>query len=284
MNERVTILLHTDDPQRRVRWHAALGDDTLQVIDSAEEACSFGELDVLVADQPLTSGVSQRIVRAVRSGQIGLVATAPDIPGDVELPPSASDRELRLAVQLVAQIARLRRCGSVTLRMAGRLAGMAFRDPLTDIPNRRAWECELDVRWRAARAPGRCLCLALLDLDQFKSINDTGGHQQGDHLLRRVARNLTAALPRDGFVARIGGDEFAVLVEVSESETASRAVDRLRQTAVAGQEGDVVTSASAGFALSTQVTGPGQLFDAADRALGRAKRAGGDRTVGGGPV
>ena len=97
-------------------------------------------------------------------------------------------------------------------RLLEQLHGLAHTDELTGLPNRRAWEAALDRGLTRAVRTGRPLTVALIDIDNFKDINDRCGHAQGDALLSEISERWTAALRQDDVLARIGGDEFALLI------------------------------------------------------------------------
>ena len=90
------------------------------------------------------------------------------------------------------------------------ISHLAYTDPLTGLPNRLQFQEKAASHLEAARARGARLALLCLDLDDFKSVNDTMGHSAGDTLLRVVAERIRR-YSREHFVARLGGDEFAVL-------------------------------------------------------------------------
>lgn len=156
----------------------------------------------------------------------------------------------------------------------------ARTDPLTGLPNRRAFREALTTELSRARAERRPLALALVDLDRFKSVNDTHGHAVGDDVLVRIARELRAAARESDAIARLGGEEFAWLLPGLTAGEAVAVADRARVRVsslahpVAGR-----LTLSAGLAG----TGPGDgerdgaaLIRAADEALYRAKDAGRD--------
>ncbi|MDA8095810.1 MAG: EAL domain-containing protein [Betaproteobacteria bacterium] len=98
-------------------------------------------------------------------------------------------------------------------RLGEELARQALFDQLTDLPNRRALEREFHKAIARARRSGTLLAVVMMDLDGFKEINDTHGHDVGDGVLQAVGRRLQATLRRTDFIARLGGDEFVLLVE-----------------------------------------------------------------------
>jgi diguanylate cyclase (GGDEF)-like protein/PAS domain S-box-containing protein len=155
------------------------------------------------------------------------------------------------------------------------LEHQALYDSLTQLPNR----VLLRNRLEQAMPHGRSTALLLLDLDRFKEVNDTLGHQAGDVLLQEVARRIRDALPRDATAARLGGDEFAILCEAAPCEDealaiADRVISALRvPIAVAGRE--VTVGSSIGVALGTSATISAEdLLRQADLALYRAKGEG----------
>jgi diguanylate cyclase (GGDEF)-like protein len=126
------------------------------------------------------------------------------------------------------------------------------------------------------RHPGGRTAVLYLDLDGFKSVNDTFGHTSGDVVLRTVSDRMSRAVRADDLVARLGGDEFAVLCQdVSGVDQATALADRLIAAVsepIDVGEGVVRVGASIGIALSTPgVTLAAELLDAADRALYQAK-------------
>jgi diguanylate cyclase (GGDEF)-like protein len=129
-----------------------------------------------------------------------------------------------------------------------------------------------------ARRHGHRLSLAILDLDEFKNINDTQGHQTGDAVLAEVGRQLTLTCRRGELVARVGGEEFAWILPEVDAAQATIAVERAR-AAIAGiaVEGVTGVTCSAGVCDLALAGDTDQLQRQADRALYRAKHAGRDR-------
>jgi len=165
-------------------------------------------------------------------------------------------------------------------RWEAELAYQATHDVLTGLPN---WTlfAELQERARAhARRSGRSAAVLLLDLDRFKAVNDSLGHDLGDALLREVAVRLRDAVGNDGAVARYGGDEFVVLVEDLLDDTAAvlmadRLLAALRPPVRVGAEDDVYTTGSIGIAFirKDSATEHNPLREA-DLAMYRAKESG----------
>ena len=110
------------------------------------------------------------------------------------------------------------------------LAHQAFHDPLTGLANRALFYDRVRHALALAHRQGRAVTLLFIDLDDFKPVNDSMGHAEGDRLLRMIAERLRACARATDTLARLGGDEFAVLVEDATDETsADRLVDRIRE-------------------------------------------------------
>jgi GGDEF domain-containing protein len=109
-----------------------------------------------------------------------------------------------------------------------RLEGLARTDPLTGVPNRRVWEDELLRELERARRTGTGVCLAMIDLDNFKAYNDRHGHQAGDLVLKEAASAWRAEVRSTDLLARFGGEEFVLLLPACALDDAVRIVERLR--------------------------------------------------------
>ena len=173
-------------------------------------------------------------------------------------------------------------------RMAGSLTDVTMarsRDPLTGLANRVLYLDRLEHSFqRAARDHSYLFALLFIDLDRFKNINDSLGHDAGDELLVAIARRLEGCVRLVDTVARLGGDEFVVLLDESrEPDGATRVATRIieelgRPFVVAGRE--LFTGASIGIALSgAHYKTPGELLRDADTAMYRAKAEGRGRFV-----
>ncbi len=153
---------------------------------------------------------------------------------------------------------------------------LALQDDLTGLYNRRAFLKSLGEHFATAKRYGRPLSLVMLDLDNFKSINDRYGHLAGDSVLRRVGQVLKNGVREADVVARIGGDEFAILCPETTADGAGEMLSRLMEnlSSVRLPSGESV-SAKAGVAqLRDQDMSIQELFACADVALYRAKKSG----------
>lgn len=158
------------------------------------------------------------------------------------------------------------------------LSQMAMVDTLTQLPNRRALMQHLEAATRRSERSGVGLAIAFIDIDNFKHINDSLGHQVGDQVLQQVAKCLVSAVRGCDEVARIGGDEFVALIEdVKHDDDAvtivERMVDSIREVTVSSQT-DLHVSASIGVAMFPRDGNINQIVSAADAAMYRAKKDG----------
>lgn len=165
------------------------------------------------------------------------------------------------------------------LRTRSRLLELAERDPLTGLFNRRRFREELQRQLAQANRCGEHLGLLNIDLDGFKTVNDTFGHQAGDDLLISFAREIGGAVRRNELFFRVGGDEFAILVARASVENtthlAQRIVERAAGIRLHFERGDVHVTVSVGIALSPEhASQPEGLVLAADRAMYDAKASG----------
>jgi diguanylate cyclase (GGDEF)-like protein len=160
-----------------------------------------------------------------------------------------------------------------------KLLQLANYDPLTGLPNRTLLRDRLMHAIHHARHHHRLVGLIFMDLDRFKNVNDTLGHQYGDALLQQVAERLSARLRESDTVARMGGDEFMIIVEdVQHPEQISETAARVLGAVAAPMQldgRDVMVSASLGITIyPTDGSDPDRLIKNADTAMYRAKEMG----------
>jgi diguanylate cyclase (GGDEF)-like protein/PAS domain S-box-containing protein len=150
---------------------------------------------------------------------------------------------------------------------------MALTDELTGLPNRRAWDDELQRELARAKRHNERLSVAMVDLDHFKEFNDQHGHQAGDQLLEQAAAAWRPAIRSSDFIARYGGEEFAVLLPGCPPSSATAVVERIRAATPMGE------TCSAGIAAWDGEEAAESMVSRADVALYEAKRSGRDRIV-----
>lgn len=154
----------------------------------------------------------------------------------------------------------------------------ARTDPGTGLPNRRAFDAALARHLAHGRRTGSTFCLVLLDLDHFKAINDRHGHGAGDWVLRAVADLLERTFRKGDLVARLGGEEFAVLLPATDTAAACRAAETCRAAVAshAFRREDFLLPLTVSLGVASVQSGddPGSLLDRADQAMYAAKRAG----------
>lgn len=171
----------------------------------------------------------------------------------------------QLVLELRAQIAQLE--------------SLALLDPLTGIPNRRAFDDRLNAAFTYAQRTNSPLAVVVLDVDNFKRRNDTHGHVAGDACLRALATQLAAHSRSSDTVARIGGEEFAIILPNANDEQAVDICARVaaKMRTACGME---PMTFSAGVAqVDATMADSCTILDHADRAMYKAKREGKDRVV-----
>ncbi|HEX2016832.1 MAG TPA: diguanylate cyclase [Solirubrobacteraceae bacterium] len=188
-------------------------------------------------------------------------------------PVFGDDGEVKMAINVFTDITALRRVEQDREDLMAR----AGKDPLTSLNNHRVFHERLAAEVSRARRHGEQLSLALIDVDHFKQINDNHGHQVGDHVLASVAELLRDVARSEDILARIGGDEFALLLPHTGETEAFAAVDRLR---CAVSEAPLVDGAqvtlSAGLCDLASAHDADSLFRFADGALYWSKEHGRD--------
>lgn len=237
-----------------------LGDkDGLQLI---REAAAAGCRTPIVF---LTAESSDNIdIQAMEAGALDYLVKG-------EISPRSLERSLRYALKLGETLDALRR--------------LATRDELTGLLNRREYDRVLAEEEDRAERFGNSLALVVIDLDRFKSINDMHGHPAGDAVLREAGRRIGGVIRTVDRAARIGGEEFALILvqtdRMAALEVARRAIASISGEAIrVGPGHSIAVTASAGIAeLPTDAKEAGQLFSAADRALYAAKAQGRNRAL-----
>ena len=162
---------------------------------------------------------------------------------------------------------------------------LADTDALTQISNRRAFDRALGAIYDSNRNIVFS-ALILADIDRFKSVNDRFGHPVGDRIIQIVANLIRSAVKADAFVARTGGEEFAIILEGSGEDATFRIAEEVRQAVMEAPFINVAKgtnygpiTVSLGICMATQAQNPDDLYAKADRALYASKAAGRNRTT-----
>ena len=164
--------------------------------------------------------------------------------------------------------------------LLARLAGEARTDKLTGLLNRRGFEEHAAIELAHARREGHSIAVAAFDIDYFKRINDEWGHETGDRVLARLGTVLTTQSRDVDVVARIGGEEFVILLPSSDSADADAFTQRIRRAlAAADASGLPAVRVSAGVAAAHAPANVEALLLRVDSALYAAKRAGRNQTI-----
>jgi two-component system cell cycle response regulator len=281
-----------------VRAHARgvlepLGHDVHDCGDAADAlaACCAWEPDVALVDAELCRRDGLALLSAIKSdsaayrtsvvlvldGEPAIDEAMEDIrrgAHDFIVGPDVGAGEL---VARVESAGRTKHLQEALLGQAERLEQLVFEDPLTGLLNRRAILAQLGALVSGARRHARDLAVLMLDVDHFKSFNDTHGHPVGDQVLVGVAHCLRDRLRSEDWIGRLGGEEFLVLLPDTGKEEAARVAEDLRRcaecTRVETASGPVSVTISIGWA-TVDVDDAETVVHRADEALYAAKAAG----------
>jgi diguanylate cyclase (GGDEF)-like protein len=289
---------------------ALMGYDVIGVSDNGQDAkAKMGEhgADLALVDIRLTGGedgieLAQYIREHHQSAVVFLTAHSDDqtVKRALTVSPAGfltkpfQPRALRNTIEVALELQKRQNAQEKTvqhlrdreqqlLTVNDALTRLASQDPLTGIPNRRAFDSALDREWRRLSREQKPLAIVMIDIDDFKAYNDLYGHPAGDTVLQKVAQAIMACCQRPGDIAcRLGGEEFSLILPDTGRDEAIQIADHVL-TAVRGlrlaHEGSSVAdhvTLSAGVAVGIPASGcsPDALTEAADAALYRAKRKG----------
>ncbi|MDR1966452.1 MAG: diguanylate cyclase [Synergistaceae bacterium] len=163
-------------------------------------------------------------------------------------------------------------------------------DPLTDISNRRSFDDRIDVEWRRCTRENKPISFLMMDIDKFKTYNDTYGHPQGDILLQSMAKLFCASARRPAdIVARLGGEEFGILLPETTLDNALAIAEKIRQDVESLQiptsDGQTMTSATISIGVASIIPGETDIIrnfiEKADEYLYAAKNSGRNRVCSG---
>jgi two-component system cell cycle response regulator len=252
-----------------------------------------GDCGMVILDRRLPDGDGASLCPVIRATQphsyILMLTGESTTQAKVEGFESGVDDYVTKPFQIDELLARIRAGMRIVelqkelLASSRRYEALSLTDSLTSLRNRRAFDQEFASRFEQARRYARPLSLAIIDLDYFKSINDQFGHSAGDGVLRGIAQILDHGTRRSDFLARIGGEEFGVLLPETSLFEALHFAEKVRAT-IAGATirtedftHQVTVSIGVANVPHSSVMTPEQLFNAADQALYRAKARGRNR-------
>ena len=257
-----------------VSWSANIHpQDRYRVVDCVRATAADGADREVEFRADHEDGRTLRLRLAVRlvappSGDAELWGITTDITGD-----------FRAAETLRATQERYRRLSA----QAVEFRRQALEDPLTKLPNRALFDDRVGAVLRNAQRTGATFAILVMDLDRFKEINDTRGHQAGDLALREVALRLRICLRSQDTPARLGGDEFAALLPEVDAAGATRVASRIvraMQSPFHVDGGDCAIGVSVGIAMFPEHGGSvEELMTRGDVAMYRAKRSGGGHAL-----
>ncbi|SES15512.1 PAS domain S-box-containing protein/diguanylate cyclase (GGDEF) domain-containing protein [Vreelandella subterranea] len=240
--------------------------DTLPVLCSARRLGDQKDPQILISMQPIVrkDQLERELLEARQAAQTAL------------------EEKEAVITELESMRTTLKSHNEELQRLTMRLGHEAKSDPLTGLPNRRHLDVALkELLSRAEGFLSEGFCMALLDIDHFKPVNDEYGHAVGDQVLQQLAKLLSSKLRGQDFAARIGGEEFALLMPKTAIDEASNALERLRQAIEVYHWQPVPITVSLGVTSYLPEDTSETLLARADRALYTAKREGRNRLVNG---
>jgi len=292
MTTKLSVLVVDDEPDKRLLLAFALESDGYEVFtaDDGVEGLAAVEVhqpDLIVTDVMMPRMDGYEMIRRVRANP-----QTKFIPVIIQSAARREGRDVRLGSELGAlgyltdptDLDLLRARARTLLELKQYLDSCqeaAFTDHLTGLANRRRFERQLEREVARTERYGHPFCLLIIDIDNFKEVNDTRGHDAGDEALRGVANVIQSGTRGIDTGARIGGDEFAVILPETNLARGLEVAERLRAAIAAldtGAAGRVTASLGVAELPSSARTGE-ELRAAADAALYEAKRAGRDRAA-----
>ncbi|RLQ87220.1 GGDEF domain-containing protein [Notoacmeibacter ruber] len=284
------VLIVDDDQMTREIGAQALRSEDMSVgeVESAREAFKYLQnhtVDAILLDLQMPDVDGLELARIIRQDQQNLSLPIIFLSGERDPLRQLQARRLGGDDFIMKPImpSRLREIVQMRLERAGALKSLIERDSLTGLLNHARFHAHLESEIGRSSRTDAEISVALIDLDHFKSVNDTYGHQVGDRVIRSLATLLSTALRKTDLIGRLGGEEFGVVLLDTDLESAAHVVDRLRETFEASAfEVDNDTfkaSFSAGVSTFRKGRSPADMVRFADAALYQAKAQGRGRTV-----
>jgi two-component system cell cycle response regulator len=283
---RVVVAHGREGERRRFRNVLAEAGHDVTECDCADDAldrCLQLQPDVAVIDDAAGDGLLERIKgdpHAFRTAVLLVEPAEPPVQRAAEalrrgaqdiLVEPVHDAELIIRVQAAGRTKGLQ---EEIVAQAERLEALLFEDPLTGLSNRRFILTQLGGMVSGARRHDRPLTIAIIDVDNFKTVNDTRGHAEGDRVLAAVAHALREHLRAEDQLGRLGGEEFLALLPETDARAANKAAEKMRASVA-----EVGVTVSIGWAAWGGEEAD-ELLGRADDALYTAKARGRDCVVG----
>jgi diguanylate cyclase (GGDEF)-like protein len=307
MTVEIKLLIIDDDRDQRELLCETLNDHfgpgTAVAVDGRESALAqdLASFSLILTDYNLTECTGMDVLELIRdrcstpvimvTGEnVGNIAIEAIARGATDYVVKVGDYLLTLPLVIEKNLAlarmkaELEAKNAMLVQLLGQVERAAATDPLTGLYNRRHFAKVLDQMFAEASRHEKDLSCVMLDLDKYKQLNDTFGHQIGDQLLVLAGKTITACLRRMDVAARYGGDEFVLLFPQSDAQEASLAIDRIRdefRASSAALLNNAGVNMSVGIAAMRQhqPASADQLVALADAALYRAKDAGRNRVA-----
>jgi diguanylate cyclase (GGDEF)-like protein len=292
--EPTKVLLVDDDPamlRLLAKWLEAEGYEVLRAGDgrAAMEMIEAEHPRLLVTDWEMPNLNGLELCRWVRSQNFGhylytiFITVRTESADMLKGLEAGADDFLKKPVDRNELLARIR-AGSRVMELEQRLSLLANTDGMTGLSTRRVLFDDLKREWSRSSRYHTSLSCVMIDIDFFKRINDTHGHQAGDEVLRQIGRLLGAGVRTSDFVGRYGGEEFCVVLPETTEEQALAWAERMRSLVAEARitVGDKTLEVTASFGVAERMADtatPDAMVDMADQALVVAKRSGRDRAV-----
>ena len=258
----------------------------VEAVSTIEAARKAGEWDIAILDRRLPDGDGLDFcgeLRIIRPHAYLVVLTGDDRDhSKLKAFAAGADDYITKPFNFDELEARIR-AGARIVNLQKKLQKLSMTDSLTSLRNRRAFDEHLSGAFEQARRYDRPLSLALIDVDRFKPINDTFGHDTGDAVLRGVAQLLAGRIRQADFLARVGGEEFGVVLPETSLFEGLQFAEKLRANLAASairvgdEEHQITVSIGLVNIPHSQVRDASELYRAADQALYRAKANGRNR-------
>jgi two-component system cell cycle response regulator len=286
-DENVARLLH------RLLTREGFDVSSAATISDARVFLSCGSWDVAILDRNVPDGdgfeLAGELRRTCPHSYIVMLTSEDSSESKLEAFSRGADDYVTKPFEADELIARVRagvrivRLQKALLESNRKLEELSLTDELTKLRNRRAFDQEFATMFSAGQRHGRPLSLAIVDIDHFKTMNDRYGHMAGDLVLRAIAQMLDASTRESDLVARVGGEEFAVLLPDTPIFEAVQVAEKLRSSVAAsivtigGVDHHVTVSVGVACSSYSRLRDTQEVYRAADAALYRAKENGRNR-------